>query len=465
MEITKELYAAHRGLSLASTQFLEFVSRCPACLQRSNFNTLLSDRRYEYFQSQPWPTFINQETKKKMKEAAVNVFNLIKTIPQRLFNYDVGKISRYYGFSEGDSTLMLYGVNHGHMRHLLGRGDFIFSPSAGFKCLEFNIQGNLGGWELDELEPLYINTPVISEFLEAYHLQLRKNKFFSILMDHLSASAREYFGDNIHGKVNAAIVFREYLKGLSKSQDSFLKELVNYLHQVKNKDVIGEVVFCGLNQLQVPENKVMLEDKPIHMMIQRFTGHVPLELMKVVKDGNLIIFNGQVSLLLTNKLNLALLSQHQDSDVFSPEEKEIIREHIPWTRKIIPGETTYGREKVNLENFILSNREQLVMKPGEGYGGHDVIVGFNTPAAQWKQQLEQVLSEKNWVVQEYVPSFPYLYQAGDEGCAAHHAVWGLFVFGCRYAGGFVRILPEKGNKGVINSHQGAEESIILEVDE
>ena len=64
-----------------------------------------------------------------------------------------------------------------------------------------------------------------------------------------------------------------------------------------------------------------------------------------------------------------------------------------------------------------------------------------------------------------MPSCPYLYQVGEQGCAPHHAVWGLFVFGSRYNGGFVRMLPEKGNQGVINSHQGAEESIILEVEE
>jgi hypothetical protein len=58
-----------------------------------------------------------------------------------------------------------------------------------------------------------------------------------------------------------------------------------------------------------------------------------------------------------------------------------------------------------------------------------------------------------------------LFQTGENGYAGHHAVWGLFVFGSRYAGGFMRVLPEKNAQGVINTHRGAEKTVILEVEE
>jgi hypothetical protein len=69
------------------------------------------------------------------------------------------------------------------------------------------------------------------------------------------------------------------------------------------------------------------------------------------------------------------------------------------------------------------------------------------------------------VVQEYTLSRSYLYQESQHGCVPCHAVFGLFIFGSRYAGGFVRLLPEKGNNGVINAHQGAVESILVDVEE
>jgi len=69
------------------------------------------------------------------------------------------------------------------------------------------------------------------------------------------------------------------------------------------------------------------------------------------------------------------------------------------------------------------------------------------------------------VVQEYTESYPYLFQSGTNGCIEHHAIWGLLVFGTRYAGGYLRILPKENGKGVINTYQGAEKTVIVEVDE
>jgi hypothetical protein len=107
----------------------------------------------------------------------------------------------------------------------------------------------------------------------------------------------------------------------------------------------------------------------------------------------------------------------------------------------------------------------LVLKPGDGVAGVNVNLGSGTSADHWKHLVEKALGEKKWVVQEYVPSTSYLYQNGVSGCTEHRTVWGIFVFGSREAGGFVRVLPEKGNSGVINSFQGAELGIVFEVEE
>jgi hypothetical protein len=43
--------------------------------------------------------------------------------------------------------------------------------------------------------------------------------------------------------------------------------------------------------------------------------------------------------------------------------------------------------------------------------------------------------------------------------------WGFFMFGPHYAGVWVRVLPRKKSKGVINCHQGASVSVVFNVDE
>ena len=135
MEITKEIYTAHQKLSSCSVKFLDFVKDNPGSLVRSNYKALLSgrDRKFNYFTSQPWPTFINEKLKNEVKMAAGTIQDLIKSMLDRWFGYDVHKISRYYELPVYMSQAWLYGVDNDYIKNLLGRGDFIFSPGAGLK--------------------------------------------------------------------------------------------------------------------------------------------------------------------------------------------------------------------------------------------------------------------------------------------------------------------------------------------
>jgi hypothetical protein len=96
---------------------------------------------------------------------------------------------------------------------------------------------------------------------------------------------------------------------------------------------------------------------------------------------------------------------------------------------------------------------------GQGKGVH---AGRFTPAEEWRRLVSEALEQGDWVIQERVEPLPILGQNGERGTAPHEAVWGLFVFGDRYAGGFLSLRP-LGESGVINVHQGASEGIILEV--
>ena len=78
MEITKESVKVQEALSRVNVDFLGFVKKHPDALKRSSFKLLeLNDW---LFTLQPWPTFINRETKKNFREAGVKLFDLIKNI-------------------------------------------------------------------------------------------------------------------------------------------------------------------------------------------------------------------------------------------------------------------------------------------------------------------------------------------------------------------------------------------------
>ncbi|HYG65661.1 MAG TPA: hypothetical protein VEL74_23965, partial [Thermoanaerobaculia bacterium] len=173
-------------------------------------------------------------------------------------------------------------------------------------------------------------------------------------------------------------------------------------------------------------------------------------------------FNSPVAMLLGDKRNLALLSERADSPVFSEEERQILRDHLPWTRRVESTETTFQGERVPLLDFISSHREDLVLKKGRSLAGQDVFIGRFTSQDEWDKVLGEVAPQRDWIVQAFAESRPYLFQNDEYGCSPHDAVWGPFVFGKTYAGAILRLQPKR-LLGIVNLTRGATEGVLLEV--
>jgi hypothetical protein len=460
---TKEV---HQRLSKVSADFLEFVEKNPGSLKRCNYShSLETGVNLEVIQ--PWPVFINRQVKKQMEDSTTRVFSLIKKIPQCIFANNPQKISSYYGFPPEYVQMQLEGIRGGHLERILGRGDFVFS-SLGLKCLEYNVSAALGGYQNIYLEQIYFNIPIFTRFLQEYKVKIDRQNLVSHLLQHLVKHAKNKFPTRDHPEMNIVFALPNY------STTPGLETLENYFNQIypgvlKAEDFhgIGEVRFCDFPGLKVANQCVYYKTKRIQVLVEWYNGEVPIEIYIAFLLGNVILYDGPIGALLSNKLNLALLSENENSEIFSLEEREIIKKYIPWTRRTVPGETTYGTKTIDLEDFIYSNQVKLAIKPVREMGGKDVSIGKSTPADRWKQVVEQAMqdSQRNWIVQEYVESAPFVFQYGENGCTEHDVIWGLLAFGTEYAGGYLRLLPKSNSKGVVNCAQGAEITTIFEVDE
>jgi hypothetical protein len=489
LNISPEIRLSHENLSRCSRQFLEFVDRHPQALQSDHYTMLeLNDK---LFKLQPWPTFINRRTREEMAAVSVKVFNLIQSIPSRLFADDYQKVSAYYRIPPDLARYLLSGTVGRQTGHLLSRGDFVLSP-GGLKCLEYNVNTNLGGLQISFWESLYLNTPIIADFLDRCGIRIRNKNVIFTLFQHLLEVARNRSGGS-GDEINIAVA-------MSGSMDSQTRLALEMYYNATYREVLeehgthlkGTVVVCDYRQMEVSGGTVRHNGRTIHTIVEWYLGFVPTDMLDVCRQGRVSILNGPLTWLLSTKSNLALLSELADSELFDPEERALIKTYIPWTRTVVRGETTYGGETVRLERFILDQREKLVLKPLLGSGGKDIYIGRYCPREkwqtivdsaiqggdwqdlrlgnpvtheQWQALTRQAMDVQKWLVQEYVASESYLYQWGHDGCAPHSAVWGYFVFGNRYAGSWVRVLPREHDRGVINCHQGAKVSAVFEVDE
>jgi len=460
MSLIRKVLETQKKLSKVNGDFLEFVEKNPGALKASNFK--LMDLNDQLFALQPWPTFVNQVTRNEFQEAGVKLFELIKKIPQRIFDFDIKRISDYYEIPGDLAKQQLEGVTDEHLRNLVARGDFILSTS-GLKCLEYNVTANLGGWYVPVWENLYLMTPIIAEFMTKYTVDIRNKNLIQQLLEHIIETTSSGMTGNDR-EINIVLVtnfFAQYENSMGRYLDNLYKQ--SLLKQ--NPPLKGGIFICDYHHLEKIDDYIYYRDKKIHAAIEMYNGSVSLPVREVFKAGNIKIINGPVTDLLSSKLNLALLSTYgtANNNIFNDEEKRIIEKYVPWSRKIINGSTNYGTETVKLENFILTNKDKLVLKPSSGYGGSGVYIGQRIPETQWEELIKTAFHQKNWLIQEFVDSSPGLYQAGENGCDLHDMVWGFFVLGSQYAGAWVRVLPQKANKGVINCHQGATVSIIFEV--
>src|SRR5882724_6530025 len=119
----------------------------------------------------------------------------------------------------------------------------------------------------------------------------------------------------------------------------------------------------------------------------------------------------------------AVLTDEQNANLFSHEERELVRQHIPWTRVVADVSTSHYGEYIELLPFIHKNRENLVLKPSDEYGGTGVTLGWETTESVWGATIEKAINAAHaggdagcWIVQERIPIrrevIPYITQRG-----------------------------------------------------
>ncbi len=91
-----------------------------------------------------------------------------------------------------------------------------------------------------------------------------------------------------------------------------------------------------------------------------------------------------------------------DLDV-GEDELRLVREHLPWTRMVAPGTTTGpDGDRVDLQDFLTARREELVIKPTDGYGGSGVELGWEHSEDSWRAVIDTAAAGPH-VVQQRVP--------------------------------------------------------------
>lgn len=343
----------------------------------------------------------------------------------------------------------------------VSRGDYM-DAAAGLQCLELNMSANLGGWKAGVWSDLYLRVPVIARFLAEEGLDVSVARPLRSLFTHLLAEARRK-GMIDAGELNVAFATHTEARIPSAWAPYADSELAVVLGGDPER-LTGHVAVCAYSDLADRAGRLFLGGRRIHAVVGQ-SGNITPAVFNCWMAGTVDVYGEFLARILGDKINLALLSEGADKGLFSAQESALIQRHVPWTREVKAGETTWRGERIALGPFVASERERLVLKRRRSFGGRDVFVGHATPPDVWDEVLVAALAESgSFVVQELVDSKPLLFQNGDSGVGPYDVVWGFFVLGGRFGSGFLRLSP-RGERAVINAAQGAEEGVLFEVRE
>ena len=145
-----------------------------------------------------------------------------------------------------------------------------------------------------------------------------------------------------------------------------------------------------------------------------FFKRYPRELkdfLAAIRDRGVCTVNPFRAIIGAHKEVMALMTNEDNHYLFTKEEAECIKKHVPWTRKL--DETiTISPEgtDISLHEYLLKNKEKMVVKPTGGAGGEGVYVGKHTEDAKWEAVVENTMGCSWWIAQEAfeVPEYDFL---------------------------------------------------------
>lgn len=155
-------------------------------------------------------------------------------------------------------------------------------------------------------------------------------------------------------------------------------------------------------------------------------------LLDAYKSRVVCVVNSLRAKILDKKILFALLFEPRIMALFTREEAEAIRRHVPWTRRVAEGTTTDpDGNTVDLLPWLAQNRAELVLKPNdEGYG-RGVLIGANVEPSVWERALKLAVIDPS-VVQRRValPSamFPEVGAAGELFFSRRHIELDPYLF-------------------------------------
>ncbi|MDL4773899.1 MULTISPECIES: glutathionylspermidine synthase family protein [Thermomonosporaceae] len=381
----------------------------------------------------PRPLFCAEDRIRRAAADVAGLFDLMASLPDRLFGGDVRKYCAAIGADERRAELMLRFTDR---PHLYGRAD-LHDDGANFRLLEFNVGSELGGVDLSEVNRALLATKPFAGFAAEHGLTH---------VDTPAAIAAQLA--EATGKEAPVVATLEAIGGMPAYESlhrSFQETMSRY----------GvELVYGELDEVRVKGGRVYVQDRPIDLVLRYFSVNQLVgdprneeyaeAVMRAHEEGDVVLWTPLNSAMLALKSCLPLVSDPGFRADLSADENALIDRILPWTRTLTP----------ELVDRVRAEREHMILKPFAGLSGRGIRVGWEQTDREWAETLAGC--DDGYIVQRRVDPVPEPVMDPETGVVEDwRAVWGIFAFPAGYGGVFCRAVPPEAGSVVNLGSKGA----------
>ena len=375
------------------------------------------------------------------------LYSCVTSLPDRLFGGDLGAFAASTGMTPEQVSAVVRG--RGSVPSRLARAD-LYIDETGFRVMEMNMSSALGGVDNMALNRAMVKHPFMAEFLHANNLGY---------VDTMREVAETLFAEcKVPSGTRPVVALCDWPASFATLEPQLRTNVAVF-------DALGiEALPCHIGQLRLEDDSIWLGDRKIDVIYRLFlmedlldpTGPALIDpVLQAAERGNVAIFSPMDAELYSSKGALALLSDESNRHLFSAEELATLDRFLPWTRMVRRGPVTVdGGKRVLLEDYALTERTELILKPTLLHGGMGVVPGWQTEPEEWRRLIDSAMDEQ-FVLQRrihpFTETFPKLDGPGTEEWVV---LWGAFLGARGYSGMLLRG-TSKSDAGVLNMTTGA----------
>jgi hypothetical protein len=330
------------------------------------------------------PFFFSREDAQRVERAATVLYALAERVAAAAVADSA--LMDELGVSEAEASLAAIDPGYG-TASTAARADAFLLPES-LQFAEYNAESPAGPGYTQRLAEIFGSSPIMEDFRRQFEVRC----FAPIhpLLDALVESYRDWGGTARPPRI-AIVDWREVptWSEFELLRDAFTALGVpTTIADPRDLSYDGTTLRAGAERIDLVYRRVLVND-----IVAR-----PAEcraLLDAYRARAVCMANTLRCKIPHKKAFFAILTDDRFKALLSPEERTLIRRHVPWTRVVRDGRVV---------DRLRESRRTLVLKPNDQYGGAGVTLGWETTEAAWDAAIARALHDRpgSWVAQERI---------------------------------------------------------------